>query len=96
QRNDRSMCDVTVKIGNNRYYAHKEVLIDRIPFFRALFDSEMVECESGESDLSTIFTDIDCSIFVMLLDYVYTGLLTIDVTNVQDLMMSANFLAMVS
>ncbi|GMS90094.1 hypothetical protein PENTCL1PPCAC_12269, partial [Pristionchus entomophagus] len=65
----------------------EDLLIARIPYFNALFNSSMVECKSGEVNLSAF----EFSTIRSLLFYDYTGRLTISRTNVSDLMMGASF-----
>ncbi|GMR43107.1 hypothetical protein PMAYCL1PPCAC_13302, partial [Pristionchus mayeri] len=93
---DRNTGDVTIKIEGKIFKVHKDILIDRIPFFRGLFNSNMLECTQEEIDLTPPFSELDYSAFDLLLNYAYTGLLIMSFSNVQNLMMGANFLNMES
>ncbi|GMS88352.1 hypothetical protein PENTCL1PPCAC_10527, partial [Pristionchus entomophagus] len=74
----------------------KDLLSSRIPFFRALFNSNMLECVKREINLSSQFCEFDFSTFENLVEYAYTGCLTISVSNVQDIMMGASYLQIAS
>ncbi|GMR33363.1 hypothetical protein PMAYCL1PPCAC_03558, partial [Pristionchus mayeri] len=87
-RTEMRNCDVVAVIGEKRLYMHKDLLSARIPFFRALFNSEMTECLSGEINIS----EFDTATIESLLDYSYTGRLKIYESNVQSLMMGAIYL----
>ncbi|GMS90022.1 hypothetical protein PENTCL1PPCAC_12197, partial [Pristionchus entomophagus] len=58
QRQDRTMCDVTIIVGETTIYAHRGLLSARIPYFRGLFNSNMIECQKGEISLSNEFCGV--------------------------------------
>ncbi|KAK6738753.1 hypothetical protein RB195_020703 [Necator americanus] len=68
--------------------AHKVVLAAACPYFRAMFTSNMVE---SSRDRITI-KDIDGATLALLVEYMYSGRLDIDESNVQCLLSTATIL----
>ncbi|KAF8358597.1 hypothetical protein PRIPAC_93592 [Pristionchus pacificus] len=89
---NREASDVMIKVGEKTIHAHKDFLASTIPFFRDLFNSNMIECANGEINLSSEFCGFNLATLEILLDYAYNGCLTISTDNVQDLMLGASFL----
>ncbi|GMS90093.1 hypothetical protein PENTCL1PPCAC_12268, partial [Pristionchus entomophagus] len=79
--------DAKIIVGREIFSAHKDLLVSRIPFFYALFSSNLAESKTGEVTI----TEFDAATIKSLLDYAYTGRITITEDNVQDLAMGANF-----
>ena len=71
-RNDNQLCDICIKVGVRSFNAHKAVLAASSSYFKAMFTSGFKE--SSESEISI---DGDPDSFEVLLDYAYTGDLTI-------------------
>ncbi|GMS91368.1 hypothetical protein PENTCL1PPCAC_13543, partial [Pristionchus entomophagus] len=65
--------DVTINIGSNTLYGHKDILATCIPFFNALFNSNMTECKTGEIKISLNLLEFEFSTFESLLEYAYSG-----------------------
>ncbi|GMS88135.1 hypothetical protein PENTCL1PPCAC_10310, partial [Pristionchus entomophagus] len=93
QRNEKRGFDVTLIIGETTINAHKAVLCARIPFMRALFDMKGSESTSGTINLSS--TLYDSTTIASLIDFAYTGTITISEATVTLLMISANYFEMV-
>ena len=100
-RRDGKMCDVIIKVGNTPFKAHKVVLAATIPYFRAMFDHEGFN--EHDQDIITIGEDqeniqnpgfrcLDASSTEALINFAYSGKVTISSSNVQSLMMGASFL----
>ncbi|GMR43356.1 hypothetical protein PMAYCL1PPCAC_13551, partial [Pristionchus mayeri] len=83
--------DTVLLIGDKRIQSHKALLSGRVPYFRGLYESNMTECTTGEVPLNG-----NASSMIALIDYVYTGELNISEDNVEDLMISANYLGIES
>jgi len=67
--------DITLKIGDDTFMAHKEVLMERMDFFRAMFTVDM-----QEKHQDTVWLDaeiIDSRAFGAILDYVYNSEVTL-------------------
>uniref|UniRef100_A0A8C1FZP7 Kelch-like family member 18 n=1 Tax=Cyprinus carpio carpio TaxID=630221 RepID=A0A8C1FZP7_CYPCA len=47
-RRQGKLCDVTLKVGEHKFSAHRIVLAASIPYFHAMFTNDMVECKQDE------------------------------------------------
>nr|XP_035131092.1 kelch-like protein 18 isoform X3 [Callithrix jacchus] len=47
-RRQGKLCDVTLKIGDHKFSAHRIVLAASIPYFHAMFTNDMMECKQDE------------------------------------------------
>ena len=87
-RETRILCDTMIRAGGKDFAAHKCVLSAASAYFRALFTSQMKETKSNMVELqeakSTTFRDV--------LQFIYTGKVSIDSSNAQDLAMIADYL----
>merc|ERR1719300_659315 len=61
--------DVTLTCGDQVFYCHKFMLSSRSPVFKAMFQSNMAENESGAVSIN----DIDHDVLLEMLQYMYTG-----------------------
>ncbi|XP_041101933.1 kelch-like protein 18 isoform X1 [Polyodon spathula] len=87
-RRQGKLCDVTLKIGDHKFSAHRIVLAASIPYFHAMFTNDMMECKQDE----IVMQGIDPSALESLINFAYNGDLTIDQQNVQSLLIGASFL----
>lgn len=84
------LCDVTIKVGESHIAAHRNVLAAASPYFRAMFTSNF-----SESHMETIpIFGVDPSSLKAVVDYCYTGLLSVSNENVQLLFQAANLFQM--
>jgi len=87
-RETNILCDTTIRAQGQDFPAHKCVLCAASPYFRAKFTSRLQENESNLVELqeakSTTISDV--------LKFIYTGEASIDSSNVQDLLMIADYL----
>ncbi|XP_035996207.1 kelch-like protein 8 [Fundulus heteroclitus] len=81
----RELCDVTLKVGSRLIPCHKLVLACVIPYFRAMFLSDMSE---AKQDLIEI-KDFDGDAIQDLVHFAYSSKLTLTVDNVQPLLYAA-------
>ncbi|XP_016119587.1 kelch-like protein 8, partial [Sinocyclocheilus grahami] len=79
------LCDVTLKVGNRLIPCHKLVLACVVPYFRAMFLSDMAE---AKQDLIEI-RDFDADAIKDLVCFAYSSQLTLTVDNVQPLLYAA-------
>uniref|UniRef100_A0A3B1K1E2 Kelch-like family member 8 n=1 Tax=Astyanax mexicanus TaxID=7994 RepID=A0A3B1K1E2_ASTMX len=79
------LCDVTLKVGSKLIPCHKLVLACVIPYFRAMFLSDMSE---AKQDLIEI-RDFDGDAIQDLVRFAYSSRLTLTVDNVQPLLYAA-------
>ena len=100
-RRDGKLCDVTIKVGGTPFRAHKVVLASTIPYFRAMFEHEgfnehdqnvITIGEDSEIIPSPGFRCLDANSTEALINFAYSGKVTISSSNVQSLMMGASFL----
>jgi len=87
-RREGKLCDVTLTVGEHSLAAHRIVLAANIPYFRAMFTHNMVESRQSTIPMSCI----DSSALESLVNFAYTGRVSISTSNVQNLMLGASFL----
>ncbi|XP_019629977.1 PREDICTED: kelch-like protein 18 [Branchiostoma belcheri] len=87
-RRQGKLCDVTLKVGDHKFTAHRIVLAATIPYFHAMFTHDMVECKQDEISIQ----GIEPSALEAMVNYAYCGQVQMDVTNVQSLLVAASFL----
>ena len=85
-------CDVTLKVPPLELKAHKLVLVSLSEYFRAMLTDGLKE--SGQSEIE--FQDLDSTMTRILVDFAYTGKIRITGENVQELLVTANFLGITS
>ncbi|CAB1329921.1 unnamed protein product [Coregonus sp. 'balchen'] len=84
-RKNNTLCDITLRVENTDFPAHRIVLAACSDYFCAMFTSEL--SEKGKS-----FVDIQgltASTMEILLDFVYTETVLVTVENVQELLPAA-------
>ncbi|XP_072020805.1 kelch-like protein 18 isoform X2 [Amphiura filiformis] len=86
------LCDVTLKVGDQRFRAHRIVLASSIPYFHAMFTNDMVESKQEEITIS----GVDPVAMEYLVNFAYSGRVALDIHNVQALLVGANFLQLQS
>ena len=85
-----ALCDVTLKVGEQEFPAHRALLCHASKYFEAMFDGHFVEKKSREADLTDIVGDSDT--LVELLDFMYTGALNISAANIEALLRATSLL----
>ena len=86
-RREGKLCDVTLVVGEHSIRAHRIVLAANIPYFRAMFTHDMAE--SRQSDIT--MRSIDPSAAESLVNFAYTGRVTISTSNVQGVINNIRF-----
>ncbi|KAM4735708.1 kelch-like protein 38 [Anableps anableps] len=87
-REENILTDVILRAGNTEIPCHRNVLVSSSPYFRAMFCSDFLETRQTKVDMKGIGPVIMTSI----IDYVYTGLISINLDNVLHLMQAASML----
>ena len=87
-RHQGKMCDVTIKVSNTQFSAHRLVLAASIPYFNSMFTSDMLESHKNE----IVIQGIEEHALEALINYAYTGRISVNNTTVQTIMVGANFL----
>lgn len=92
QRETGELCDVVLCVHGKEFRAHKAILALWSPYFLSMFTCEMREktCEFINLSESLILEDPD--IFGLVLDYLYTGAITLNISNVEDVLKITDFL----
>ncbi|TNN42452.1 Kelch-like protein 18 [Liparis tanakae] len=91
-RRQGKLCDVTLKVGDHKFSAHRVVLAASIPYFHAMFTMDMVECKQDE----ILMQGMDPSALEALINFAYSGHVAIDQQNVQSLLIGSSFLQLQS
>ena len=84
------LCDVTVRTKGQDFPAHRCVLSAGSPYFHALFTTELKVRESEDNLIQ--LTEVTCDAFTEVLKFIYTGKATINSSNVQDVVIAADYL----
>ena len=87
-RREGKLCDVNIIVGDHTLQGHRIVLAANIPYFRAMFTHDMAESRQPNITMHSI----DPSAAESLINFAYTGKVTISTSNVQNLMLGASFL----
>lgn len=87
-RRQGKLCDVTLKVGEHKFSAHRIVLAASIPYFHAMFTSDMAESKQDQ----ILLQGMDPSALESLINFSYSGHLSIDQQSVQSLLIGASFL----
>ncbi|EFO91075.1 hypothetical protein CRE_31472 [Caenorhabditis remanei] len=89
-RSKCQLCDVALVVENRKLSAHKVILAATIPYFRGMFTLDLMEANMKEIAIE----DMNYETVDALLSFAYTGELRISTSNVQSIMMGANFFQM--
>lgn len=87
-RQEKILTDVLLCSENTEVACHRNVLVSSSPYFRAMFCHNFIERQQTKIDLKGITSAILCRI----IDYVYTGLISISLDIVLPLMQAASML----
>ena len=82
------LCDVILQVGHVQFAAHRVVLAGCSPYLRAMFTNGMQETVQKVITLHAI----DADLLSLLLDFMYTGMIDININNVQLLLQGASLL----
>ena len=89
-RRNQSFCDVKVVVKDKELTAHKAVLAAASPFFLSLLTSDMRE--SKEHLIRIELEEATASVMEDMLQYVYTGIVSVTEENAHNLMAIADYL----
>ena len=87
-RRENSFTDVKIKVDESEFSVHKCVLSSFSPYFKAMFTAGLVETEQ---DVVTL-NGVEPGMISGLIDYAYTGEISITKHNVQSMLSAANLL----
>ncbi|KAM9309955.1 kelch-like protein 10 [Pholidichthys leucotaenia] len=84
-RLEGKFCDAVIKVEDIEFKIHKIILVNLSPYFRALF----LHRASSEQKVFNI-PRISAAIMELIFEYAYTGLVSVTVENIQELLLAAN------
>ena len=87
-RRENSFTDIKIKVDKSEFSVHKCVLSSFSPYFKAMFTAGLVETEQ---DVVTL-NGVEPGMISGLIDYAYTGEISITKHNVQSMLSAANLL----
>ncbi|GAB1603448.1 kelch-like protein 18 [Argonauta hians] len=87
-RRKGKLCDVTLKVGDQKFTAHRIILAATIPYFHSMFTHDMVESKQDE----ILMHGIESSALESLVNFAYNGRLEININTVQSLLVASCFL----
>ena len=87
-RRTNKLCDVVIKVGSLSLNAHRVILASSSPYFDAMFSGKNVESQGGVVNIKEFNPDA----IQNLVDFFYTSSLTINSSNVQELLPAAGLL----
>jgi len=91
-RKTGALCDVTIKVGEESFPAHKVVLASASSYFQAMFTTGLREERENIVELH----DVDSFSVSILLDFIYTSKIEIISENVQRLLPASNLLQLIT
>lgn len=80
-------CDIKLKVGDQNFKAHRDVLSEASDYFSAMFSHNMKEKGQDEIELK----DISPKGFSAMLDYFYHGHVTLEPSKVEEVIEGARF-----
>ena len=91
-RKSNILCDITLRVEEKDFAAHRCVLTAASPYIRALFTTDFKENENNLVELK----DVKYAALSEVLQFMYTGEAKADSSNAQDLIMLADYLILPS
>ena len=91
-RDEGRFLDVSLIVEDKKILAHRIVLAAFSPYFNSMFKPEMTESKMDSIKLPNMSADIICQ----LVDFAYTATINISGENVQELLIAADFLRVLS
>ncbi|XVF21773.1 hypothetical protein REPUB_Repub12eG0118900 [Reevesia pubescens] len=84
--NNPTLSDVTFLVEGKRFYAHRICLLASSDAFRAMFDGDYRERDAKDVEIPNIRWDV----FVLMMRFIYTGSLNVEIDIAQDLLRAAD------
>ncbi|XP_044290985.1 kelch-like protein 30 isoform X2 [Varanus komodoensis] len=85
-RNNPKLSDVTLIVGDHEFPCHRSILALCSNYFNAMFAGDFIESFSAHVEIK----DVDPIIMESLIDFAYTGKVTINQANVEALIRTSN------
>ena len=87
-RNDGNMCDVVLKVNGHDFPVHRNILSASSDYFFAMFNGNMRESSQQEVRIS----GVDCESMKAIVNFIYTGEISLTWSNVQPILQAANLM----
>ncbi|CAH0394185.1 unnamed protein product [Bemisia tabaci] len=87
-RQEGKFCDVEIVVGSLIIKAHRAVLSASSPYFLAMFSNGLAEEFKNKIEMHSLSE----SILSLIIEFMYSGTITITETNIQELMVAADML----
>ncbi|XP_068238775.1 gigaxonin-like [Palaemon carinicauda] len=87
------LCDGSIKLLNGSVKVSRAILAAGCPYFKALFKFEEETHHGAHSTVEPVL-DITVESFEIILDYIYTGKMSLDNDNIQDVLQASDLLLM--
>ena len=87
-RTHRKLCDVVLRVGGQEVFTHRAILAASSAYFLAMFTNDMKESEQEVIEMK----DMNPEVLSSLIDFTYTGEITVTVENVQEVLSAASLL----
>ena len=87
-RENQVMCDVIIKIDNQEFPAHRNILSASSDYFLAMFNGNMKE----STEQSIYLNGIGAETMRAILNFIYTGEIYLNKNNVENVLQAANLL----
>ncbi|XP_070552820.1 kelch-like protein 20 [Ptychodera flava] len=91
-RKSKTLCDITISVGDSTFAAHKVVLAALSNYFCAMFTGDMAEAQQD----TIVMKEVDPKAVELLIEYAYTGRVEIRADVVQHLLYAASLLQLTS
>ncbi|GAA41725.2 kelch-like protein 2/3 [Clonorchis sinensis] len=85
QRKEAKLCDVYLQTGSQETGAHKNILAAASKYFNCIFEGD----DESASSEALILPDVNPTVFMQLIEFIYTGDIQISTDTVQDILTAA-------
>ncbi|XP_057311311.1 kelch-like protein 20 [Hydractinia symbiolongicarpus] len=88
RKENTKLCDVVLQVNKKKYPTHRSVLAACSPYFLAMFNGDMKE----SAEKTIVLKDVKEDIIELIIDFVYTGNLNVNIENVESILEHATLL----
>ncbi|XP_060587601.1 uncharacterized protein LOC132743105 [Ruditapes philippinarum] len=88
-RQEKTFCDVTLKVGSNEIHAHRSVLAAGCQYFKSLFLGHFSEANMKEINLSEVTENVEALEIIM--NFIYSGEVEINMENLEVIVKLSSF-----
>ncbi|XP_005111835.1 kelch-like protein 20 [Aplysia californica] len=88
---NKQFVDVTLVVEHTAFPCHKNVLAASSPYFLVMFSTSLAEAQQDQITLK----DMEARTLALVLDYIYTGQVTLTEDTVQNLLSAANLFQLI-